>query len=316
MRIVYMINHSGLLLGELETLKLLDPSIYEIYNDAENGKLVETNPNQIIDQHQDYPTIFFVYLSQMRLITHFHPNHIFVCRLFGREAQLNYHTLPIFKLIKPLLDSQVMCLGVAYHEVINFEPMYFQTYCQYLPLTLKSTLDTYRLPTNQYGSKSSIFFQCSQSSSIYYNRIYQQFKTEFQEFPYQIYGKRLGSSQIDIIFDLSDKDYYTAMCAHKVMFYHSQEIRHVHFHPIEAIYLDVPVIYMNQSLLGHLIGQSVGGCNNYNEARTKIRQILNDDPIFISQVKSENKKILCHFSNDNYLKAFQMMIAKSTISNP
>jgi hypothetical protein len=95
------------------------------------------------------------------------------------------------------------------------------------------------------------------------------------------------------------------------MFYHSTEPRHLHYHPIEAIYAGMPLIYMKPSLL-YSFSQpdTVAACDTFPEAREKILSILDGNTAFINRVRKENQYILEAFSTSHYIQHWNQKISK------
>jgi hypothetical protein len=80
------------------------------------------------------------------------------------------------------------------------------------------------------------------------------------------------------------------------MFYHSQEPRHLHYHPLEAIATGMPLVYMAGGLLEPLGGPDQPGmCRSYDEAREKITRLRNGDAGLREAIRVRQKSILEHF---------------------
>ncbi|HGT9206800.1 TPA: hypothetical protein ACM4J4_004970, partial [Escherichia coli] len=78
----------------------------------------------------------------------------------------------------------------------------------------------------------------------------------------------------------------------RVMFYHSQEPNHIHYHPFEAIKNGMPLIFMANGMLDKLGGINLPGrCKTINEAKNKIKRLMDGDRKFTQLVK-ESQVIL------------------------
>jgi hypothetical protein len=152
------------------------------------------------------------------------------------------------------------------------------------------------------GGVNKILFVCPRiNTSPYFNHIYKTFKENFNGFEYVIGG----AQPIDVTDDRNvagfiPKEQYNYNMKHlAVMFYHSQEERHLHYHPLEAIKNGMPLIYMSGGMLELIAGKKlIGSCDSIKEARKKIKRIMNGDKRFIKQVKKEQEILLKPFTYD------------------
>ena len=92
------------------------------------------------------------------------------------------------------------------------------------------------------------------------------------------------------------------------MYYHGIEPRHLHYHPIEGIFMGIPIIFHKESLLSKYLKNSPGMCNSINEAKEKINKILNDDKIFIEEIIIEQNKVLEQFTIKYNLNIFNNIL--------
>lgn len=206
-------------------------------------------------------------------------------RVFGRENPHNYSS---FKFLTDLHDN--VYLACAYNEVMNYESEPLASKSIFLPLGIDTNYFTNYTWKN---TEKSIAFVCSYvDNNKYYSNIMNKFVKDFKDFPYKIYGHNdPGENRVTL---KNDHDYYNELSKHSVMFYHSREPRHLHYHPIEAIVIGIPVIYIGGILAN--ISKGAGYSNNIEEAREKVNRILNNDNEFINQVIKDQKEILYYFS--------------------
>jgi hypothetical protein len=217
-------------------------------------------------------------------------------RVFGRDHPHTYHQLTKSN------DFGLSSLGpnvrfaMAYEEVVDHEPKDFQNKCVYLPLCLRTNLGN----PNTTNRDRSIAFVCSGiDESPYYKNIYNQFTDFFAGLPYKVYGRNASNDKAIVGTISDDEVYYQILAKHKVMFYHSVEPRHIHYHPLESISLGVPVIFMLESLLGSFaikIHALHGACKTLLEARAKTTRVLDGDQTFINELLEEQQRILKFFS--------------------
>lgn len=197
-------------------------------------------------------------------------------------------------------------LAAAYQEIIDHEKPFLKQRSLFMPLALPDSIlskkNTWR------GGDPRIFFVCPNIDQIdYYHRIYKRFVEELGSFPYCIGGRQdLGEpvtepkTQDPNILGFVDRSVFeermnTSLC----MFYHSQEERHLHYHPLEAIVAGLPLIYMSGGLLEKCGGPDQPGmCRSYEEARAKIRRLQAGDDAFRSELLVAQQRILRPFESE------------------
>ncbi|WP_310603776.1 hypothetical protein [Anaerosporobacter sp.] len=206
----------------------------------------------------------------------------------------------------------------SYENIAEIEYRFFKNRSIYLPLGLK---DAY-VKNEWAGGENKILFVCPRiNTSPYFNNIYTTFKENFKGFEY-IIG---GAQPIDVADDKNvagfiPKEQYDYNMKHlDVMFYHSREKRHLHYHPLEAVKSGMPLIYMSGGLLEEIAGKKlIGSCETIKEARKKIKRIMRGDKRFINQIKQEQAILLKPFSYefcrkiwDRELKKIEELIEKN-----
>jgi len=199
----------------------------------------------------------------------------------------------------------------AYKNQKTIESNIYLERSMYLPLGLANS----NIKKTWHGYKKEIFFVCPDINfTPYYRSIYQNFIKNFAEFPYKIGGTQALAHDIssNILGYLPDEEYHTCMTSMRVMFYHSQEKTHIHYHPFEAIKFGMPVIFMAGGLLDALGGLRLPGrCKNISEAKKKIKKILDDDWSFIHKIQNSQAILLEQMKISNCLpywtKAFNQI---------
>ena len=96
-----------------------------------------------------------------------------------------------------------------------------------------------------------------------------------------------------VIGFVTQEEHYSNMQRSSVMFYHSQEPYHIHYHPFEAVKNGMPLIFMANGLLDRLGGIDLPGrCKTIAEAKKKIRAIINGDKRLIKKIVESQKVLL------------------------
>lgn len=230
-------------------------------------------------------------------------------RYFGKLDNGNYESHLIHtKTIDPFLQSKNSFLLSAYKRILNYESKRIQDKSLFLPLPLHRKILPLKNSWN--GEKKKIMFVCSFIMKIsYYKEKFDEFVNNFGSFDYNIFGRQtIPLENNKLISNLSDEDFYNSMRDYAVLVCTSRETIHVHYHPIEAIYVGLPVIYFKNFLLDALIGGSqYASCQNFNEMREKVTRILNGDKEFIKNVIEENQRCLTHFTDEYYMQILDSM---------
>jgi hypothetical protein len=187
----------------------------------------------------------------------------------------------------------------SYQEIITFEKK-FNTFFNdqntfHVPLGLSDKFFT-QYESTYTPQNTKFIFVCSKIKMCqYYTKIYEQFKRDLKGYDFTILGKNnelVKKTDPQIANDLSDRDYYQTMSTHLAMYYHGTEPRHVHYHPLEAIVIGLPVIFYAQSLLASAyLANSPGECHSIGEVTSKLTRLKNGDTIFRDQIITFQNKI-------------------------
>lgn len=344
--IAYFISHSGLFESEVVVLKKLGYHLYipisktSIEQDITNirniklldkeldvldmyNPLCEEEPSdEVIHIIKNNFDIIFVSVVNMKLIHKLalQTNKPIIIRIFGRDGNYNYYDY--YEQIKQYNN---VYFGMAYKEILDLEPKESHHKYLFLPLPMNHYYDSYINTWN--GDNNKLMFVCSHiEESPYYMDIYKSFKNNFSNFLYTIYGKHgvfSGSNKVGeiikndptIVPNLSNEEFTQALQNNKVLFYHSIEKRHVHYHPIEATTVGMPVIFMAGSLFDSLTNNSSSGrAVTIEEAKIKIQRIMNNDTAFCKKVVSDNRIIFEKMSDDNYSKCLYSVLEQLKIN--
>ncbi len=248
--------------------------------------------------------------------------NLFMIRAFGYEGDKTYESMTIQspefsgirKLFKPKIlryyNKMTKCLyqmgkrfylGVSYEKIIDNETPFFKKHSVYLPIGIPQAIWQKQNMWN--GKEKRVAFVCSLIDNPYYEKVYKTFKQNFSDISHIILGKQSGKyKDKQVTGYLPREEYDKYLIDNAVLFYHSQEKRHLHYHPLEAIIMGVPVIYMDGGELEDLGGtEQPGLCHSFEEAREKIKRILSDDYEFIQEIKTRQTQILHNFKDD-YVK--------------
>ncbi|NJR20116.1 MAG: hypothetical protein HC777_00475 [Hyphomonadaceae bacterium] len=240
-----------------------------------------------------------------------------VLRAFGLSAGVTYTQL-VYEHLGPSVVERIRGLrdrfwfGAGYEHLHVGEAQFIAARACYLPVGLADRKDT----TQWTGDDRQILFICPRiATSPYYENIYKDFKKNFGDLPHIIGGAQpIAVSDSSVAGFIPDEAYARMMYGSRVMYYHSREPNHLHYHPIEAMRSGMPVIYMEGGLLdrlaGKLSGQAPAGrARNVAEARKKVRRILDGDAAFTASVQNSQIKLPEKFSSAALSPRWQSGIA-------
>jgi hypothetical protein len=197
-------------------------------------------------------------------------------------------------------------LAAAYQEIIDNERPFLQSRSLYMPLALPDSIMQHSGAWR--GGNPRVFFVCPNIDQIdYYRQIYLRFVEELGCFPYWIGGRQeLGGPEQEPVtkdpnilgyIDRARYDELINTCT--CMFYHSQEERHLHYHPLEAVVSGMPLIFMGGGLLEKCGGSDQPGlCRTYEQAREKIRKLLAGDVSLRDRIRQAQRKIIEPFDSE------------------
>jgi glycosyltransferase involved in cell wall biosynthesis len=181
----------------------------------------------------------------------------------------------------------------------------------YLPLGMNDC----RVRGQWRGNERKIFFICPDIGfNPYYRAVYKQFTDSFKGIPYAIGGAQPIRVNDPNILGYVDADRHERnLNDMRVMFYHSTEPNHVHYHPFEAVRAGMPLVFMAGGMLDLLGGENLPGrCTSVKQARHKIERILNDDKALIDSIRDSQEKLLDCMNADRCEHAWRAGLQRVT----
>ncbi|MNO34808.1 hypothetical protein D3C76_248520 [compost metagenome] len=185
----------------------------------------------------------------------------------------------------------------CYPNLAEIEEDIYRDKAVYMPLGLP--LDFYEIEDQWSGDMDKLLFFCTRIKYVAESeQVYNQFKSDFKGFDYVIAGNQpvpVDDERVTGFLERNELNDLYKKC--KVMYYHSTNPRHLHYHPLEAMIAGMPVIYMDGSLLSILGGERQSGCcKDIKEARNKVQRIIEGDSELINNIICDQKEILTKFS--------------------
>ncbi|MGF7032468.1 hypothetical protein J2T17_003391 [Paenibacillus mucilaginosus] len=237
----------------------------------------------------------------IEVLTKFKGQIIF--RAFGLQNELTYNTvlqyvIPEFESLKPKMENRFW-FGQGYTQLAECEPAFLQDRALYLPIGLDRSFWIHA--NTWHGSGKHILFVCPHiNDNPYYSNIYRGFKEAFGDLPHFIVGQQLSPvNDPHVLSNVSDEQLVELYKSSAVFYYHSHEIRHVNYSPIEASIVGTPVIYYSDSLLGRLADKpSPAMVHTISEARSVILKLLQNDQNTTNTIKNNQKFMEYLFSSE------------------
>jgi glycosyltransferase involved in cell wall biosynthesis len=243
-----------------------------------------------------------------------------VVRAFGREHPSNYSQFirnlggaALWKRIREISDR--FWFAPCYDSITEIEEPLLRQRSITLPLGLPER--TMQQQGSWVGGDNRLLFFCPRIATqfSYYGAIYQEFKKTFGDFPHLIAGNQSKPVNDPAVAGYaSDETLEKWLRTFSVMYYHSREPRHLHYHPLEAIVHGMPVIYMQGGLLDALGGaDQPGACTTHREARNKVRRILDGDFAFVEEVRHKQQKTLETFTWEYNRREWQQLFVEGVL---
>lgn len=263
----------------------ITPDVIGLLNNIDWFSNVPLPSNVLNVINDNFKYIFITLLTKApllnQLITHF--NGTIYYRFFGLDGNKSY-----YEHIKGHVSPKVKYI-FSYDEIYQFEKTRFfnESNSCIIPLGLSNT--KIEQLHNTYNRKSdNVAFVCSRihPKCKYYFDIYKTFISNFRDIKYLIFGKdnEAVAANQNIVNNLPDDKFYSAIAECSCMYYHGIEPRHLHYHPLEAIVIGIPIIFHRESLLSGYLYDSPGKCNNIEDALIKIKRIIANDKSFIEDI--------------------------------
>lgn len=145
------------------------------------------------------------------------------------------------------------------------------------------------------GGDPRIYFLCPDiGQNAYYKSVYQAFKNQLGDLPHAVAGSQAVDPDADHVLGyVTFEEHARNMREFRVMFYHSQEKNHIHYHPFEAVRAGMPLVFMAGGMLDRLGGLALPGrCKSYQEVRQKIKQLLAGDSTLQDQIRQSQLVLL------------------------
>ncbi len=341
-RILWLINHTTLRDFEIPMLISLGFEVYTPKNipefihewsgsncyDYDGTLTIPSEDLAILNQHDFYDgemtetiaaiinkyfaSAFCVFYPALlnEVVKNFH-GHVLL-RAFGLDKSTSYTKViedalgrNFFTILKKMGNR--FWFSESYDNLNEIEHYSLKNRAIYHPLGLPESF--FKHQNTWVGGEKKILFFCSRinASPTYYGKIYKEFKQNFGDIPHLIAGNQPIAVDDPCVAGKQSRDTLDQwLKSYAVMYYHSEEPRHLHYHPLEAIIFGMPLIFMRKGILEHMGGKDQpGACETIQEAREKIHRIIGGDTIFINEILKRQVEMLTAFSLEFAKKLWQ-----------
>ena len=232
-------------------------------------------------------------------------------RIFGNDASYSYYT-NYLKGNEEIFSKNIKFL-FCFKEIIKFENTIHSYFNSNNSLYVPSGLPDYffsRYENTYRTTSNSCVFVCSKINLCsYYTNVYNTFNKTIQDknLDFIILGKNnehACKTDNRIKNNLPDEEYFREMSTCIAMYYDSKEPRHLHYHPIEAIIIGLPLIFHTESVLTSFFPISPGKCNTDEEVIEKLSKLRNGDILFKNSIIEYQNTIKNIFKIENNLHIF------------
>lgn len=239
---------------------------------------------------------------------------VVVIRVFGLARGVTYSALirehlPLSTRIAMRDHARRLWFATAYDHLAGIEEPFFADRACFLPVGLSGEDRS----AEWQGDDARVFFVCPRiGSSPYFRDVYDRFRRTFGKLPHVIGGAQpVAVDDPAVIGYVPRETHERNMRSLRVMYYHSREPFHVHYHPFEAIQAGMPLVYLAGGILDRFGGTAQPGrCTGETEARRKLERILAGDRALIARIREAQPALLAPMLADNCADAWQAGFAR------
>jgi hypothetical protein len=223
-------------------------------------------------------------------------------RLAGLDAPNSYtnywNEQPlVFPLLRQLKDR--IWFSIQYPNLPDVEDPLIRERAVYMPLGIPSYFKKYK--NTWIGNEPKIVSVIPWIHTPYYRKKYNYAKAVFQDTRLVVLGGQPQNpvKDPDVTGFLDMEAYVKHFQTARALFYDSQEPRHVHYPPFEAVIVGLPVLFAKSSLL-HSLGRPpmAGAYSSVEELRAKAKRLYDGDQDFVNEVLTSQASLIETFADD------------------
>ncbi len=317
LRVLWILNHTTLRPAEVPVLESLGLEVFvPNVEPAEypSSSTLESDTLKILNHHYFYTEKWSRELTDLinrefdAIITSVYEtplNEALTCfrgpifaRVFGREAPFNYGDL--FKVYKSAdliaRAGSRFVLAQSYDNIADLEDYQLKSRAHTVAVGLPQHVLKHRNTWKR--ARDEVLFLCPHIEANPYYR--SQYDTIVQAFPHMrrlIMGRQATMpDDKSILGTITDDQLFELYRSCAVFIYVSPEERHLHYSPLEAIVVGMPVLYRAGSQLAVLAGRKLAGeCATLEDMRSKAEQLVRGDADLQAAILADQEQILAPF---------------------
>jgi glycosyltransferase involved in cell wall biosynthesis len=257
--------------------------------------------NRYFDVLINHLTFYTIPLSEAAR----HFDGLVVARTFGREHPRTYSEFACNG-PRPALLDELSAIGrrfvhaQGYANVSDLEPPVLQNAARTVTVPMPAWIFRYSGKWTGDGERAIFLCPGIDGPGGYYLGIYERIKRDFGDLPHVIFGRQVKKLDDPVIQGYLTDDELIALYARAPVFiYPSEEPRHVHYSPIEAMVVGTPVLYRRGGLIDTLAKEPnlPGACVDTVEMRNKAQRLLAGDRALARLISESQLSIVETFSS-------------------
>lgn len=149
------------------------------------------------------------------------------------------------------------------------------------------------------GDQAVALFLCPNiKDSGHYAAIYHSIKANFGDLPHRIFGRQNIPPDDDLVLPyMTDAELLFLYGRARVFVYPSDQPRHLHYSPIEAMIVGTPVLFLRGGMLHFLGGDDQPGlCNDLAGMKSKARSLLQGNTDLAEAIRDRQRAIVDTFA--------------------
>ena len=163
-------------------------------------------------------------------------------------------------------------------------------------------------------TRNAVLFQCSRVNvSPYYTEKANKFLADFGSSGMDVamYGTELAKfNDTHNLGRLSTREISRLFSSYSAMYYDSVEPRHLHYHPLEAMYARMPVVFLQQGMLARLMPYSPAKSRDVGDAQRKLRRLVEGDVDFEAEIVWHQNALLQTLKRSNTVHEWRAVLSR------
>lgn len=203
----------------------------------------------------------------------------------------------------------------SYPQLVECEEEFITRNTVHLPIAVPDATLA-RAGTWTGGDRRIAFFCAAIHHSPYYRDVYERFKKTFGDLRHVIVGRQdHDCGDPAIVGRLSDEELHRVYRECNVLYYHSVEPRHLHYHPIEAAIIGMPVVLHRRNLMARMIGECADAVvGDESEARSLVESLLAGDAATVAAVRRDLEPVGRLFGSDRCRPLFEKALCTGKLA--